>query len=73
VDGARACPPEDCGGTPGYAELIDTLADPDHAGHQHMLGWLGLAKDTDFDPAQFDPADANRRLNAVVLASARTV
>jgi hypothetical protein len=56
--GARACPPEDCGGTPGYTELIDTLADPDHPGHQDMLRWLGIEKGIDFDPARFDPADA---------------
>jgi hypothetical protein len=70
--GARACPPEDCGGTPGYAELIDTLADPDHPEHHAMLEWLGIEKGTDFDPAHFDPTDANRRLDAVVLATART-
>lgn len=70
--GARACPPEDCGGTPGYAELIDTLADPNHPDHHDMLSWLGIEKGTDFDPAHFDPADANRRLDAVVLAAAHT-
>lgn len=72
VAGARACPPEDCGGTLGYVELIDALADPNHPSHHDMLRWLGIDKGTDFDPAQFDPADANRRLDAVVLAAART-
>ncbi len=37
--GARACPPEDCGGVHGYADLIDTLADPTHPEHQHLLTW----------------------------------
>jgi hypothetical protein len=72
LDGARACPPEDCGGTGGYEELIDTLADPNHPDHQDMLRWLGIEKGADFDPARFDPTDANRRLDAVVLAATRT-
>jgi hypothetical protein len=30
-DGARACPPEDIGGVPGYYELVDALREPDSA------------------------------------------
>ncbi|GAA2605651.1 plasmid pRiA4b ORF-3 family protein [Paractinoplanes durhamensis] len=70
--GASACPPEDCGGVHGYADLIDTLADPTHPEHQHLLEWLGIEKGSDFDPAHFDTADANRRLDTVILASTRT-
>jgi hypothetical protein len=33
--------------------------------------WLGIEQGTDFDPAHFEPADANRRLDAVVLAATR--
>lgn len=70
--GARACPPEDCGGTPGYEQLIDTLADPNHPEHHDLLQWLGIEKGADFDPARFDPADANRRLDAAVHAATHT-
>jgi hypothetical protein len=28
LDGQGACPPEDCGGPPGYADLLAALADP---------------------------------------------
>jgi hypothetical protein len=41
VDGHGACPPEDCGGPGGYAELLDVLADPAHPEHEHMLSWVG--------------------------------
>jgi hypothetical protein len=72
LDGARACPPEDCGGVHGYADLLDTLADPTHPEHQHLLEWLGIEKGSDLDPAHFDTTDANRRLDAVILAATRT-
>jgi Plasmid pRiA4b ORF-3-like protein len=46
-----ACPPEDCGGPWGYAELKETLANPSHEQHQDMLDWLGLDNASEFDPA----------------------
>ncbi|MGH2864230.1 MAG: plasmid pRiA4b ORF-3 family protein [Solirubrobacteraceae bacterium] len=46
-----ACPPEDCGGPWGYANLKDILADPSHDEHQEMLDWLGLDNASEFDPA----------------------
>jgi len=41
VDGHGACPPEDCGGPGGYAELLDVLPDPAHPEHEHMRTWVG--------------------------------
>lgn len=61
LDGANACPPEDCGGPPGYEELLRVLADPSHEDHDHMRGWIGGA----FDPTEFDLALANARLQAL--------
>ena len=52
VAGARRCPPEDCGGPYGYAELLTTIRDPSHEEHESMLEWLGGP----FDPVAFDPA-----------------
>lgn len=46
-----SCPPEDCGGPWGYANLRAILADPDHDEHQEMLEWLGLDNASEFDPA----------------------
>jgi hypothetical protein len=45
-----ACPPEDCGGVWGYANLKEALADPSHEEHQEMLEWLGLDNANEFDP-----------------------
>lgn len=45
-----ACPPEDCGGRWGYADLKQVLADPNDEQHQDMLDWLGLDNATEFDP-----------------------
>jgi hypothetical protein len=45
-----ACPPEDCGGTWGYANLKEALADPSHDEHKDMLEWLGLDTAGEFDP-----------------------
>ncbi|MDK3258907.1 plasmid pRiA4b ORF-3 family protein [Blastococcus capsensis] len=41
VDGQGACPPEDCGGPGGYAELLVALANPRHLEHQAMREWVG--------------------------------
>jgi hypothetical protein len=58
TDGARACPPEDCGGIPGYENLIEAVADPQHPDHQELLEWLGVP----FDPGLFDLRAANARV-----------
>jgi hypothetical protein len=49
VAGERACPPEDCGGPPGYEHLIDVIGDPSHEEHESMLTWVGGR----FDPERF--------------------
>lgn len=41
------CPPEDVGGPPGYAALLDALADPAHEDHEHLRSWAGGAFDPD--------------------------
>jgi hypothetical protein len=56
--GERACPREDCGGTHGYQQMLDILADPKHEEHAEMRHWAGRR----YDPEKFDPAMANRAL-----------
>jgi hypothetical protein len=38
---ARRRPPEDCGGVHGYAEFLQTIADPRHPEYHSILGWAG--------------------------------
>ena len=52
IDGARACPPEDCGGSYGYESLLEIIANPKHKEYKGMLSWLGGK----FDPEKFNPA-----------------
>jgi hypothetical protein len=55
--GARQTPPEDVGGTPGYQEYLEVLADPQHDEHEEMLQWRGP-----FDPEAFSSDDISERL-----------
>ena len=72
VAGERACPPEDCGGTYGYEQLIKTLANPKDPGHRDMRRWLGLHDGARFTPAHFDVAEANTRLDGRLRVRRRT-
>jgi hypothetical protein len=49
--GERACPPEDCGGVPGYENLLEVMRDPEHEEYESMLQWVGGR----FTPERFDP------------------
>jgi hypothetical protein len=39
--GERAAPPEDCGGVPGYDNLVEAMANPSHPERRSLLEWLG--------------------------------
>jgi hypothetical protein len=56
--GANACPPDDVGGPPGYAEFLKAIANPKHKEHRDYLRWCGGA----FDPKGFDLQSVNRSL-----------
>jgi hypothetical protein len=58
VAGARACPPEDCGGVSGYYYLLEALADPEHEDHDMLREWAGRR----YDPEAFDVARVDRAL-----------
>ncbi|WP_321933044.1 IS1096 element passenger TnpR family protein [Burkholderia cenocepacia] len=61
VAGAGACPPEDCGGPAGYAQLERTLAGRMTDEKRALLEWLGEP----FDPNAFRLTEANARLAAL--------
>lgn len=56
TDGARAAPPEDCGGIPGYQGLIEALQDPQHPEHAFLGRWIkgGKKLRERYDPEAFD-------------------
>jgi Plasmid pRiA4b ORF-3-like protein len=56
--GARACPPEDCGGYGGYGDLLRALADPEHDDHEDSVLWAG-----DFQPERFEVGRTGRDLH----------
>lgn len=63
IEATGACPPENVGGPPGYAQYLEAMADPDRERHDERVQWRG----PDFDPD--DPHTA--RINAALVALAR--
>ncbi|MGC2184259.1 MAG: plasmid pRiA4b ORF-3 family protein, partial [Terriglobales bacterium] len=59
VAGERNCPPEDCGGPPGFAELLTALQDSSHPEHDSLSEWVG----ENFVPEYFAADEINRKLS----------
>ncbi len=57
--GERACPPEDCGSFPGYADVLRVLAKrkTDSEEDRQLLNWLGS-----YDSERFDLEAVNRQI-----------
>jgi hypothetical protein len=60
--GARTCPPEDVGGTPGYTDFLEALRDPTHEEHAACVEWRGS-----FDPEAFDLTRADAAVKSFKL------
>src|SRR5713101_7839663 len=56
--GARACPPEDVGGLPGYENFLEAIGDPGHPEHNEFSEWVGGT----FDSEALDGDEVNQRL-----------
>ena len=62
IAGERACPPEDCGGVWGYAELLDALDDPASSELEERVEWLEEVHGP-YDPEHFELDAINVRLD----------
>ncbi len=58
IAGENACPPEDCGGIPGFEDLKSTLAGKESQEKDELLTWLGGF----YNPTTFDPNFVNKYL-----------
>lgn len=58
VDGENACPPEDCGGISGFADMLKAFFDEHHPDHDEVVDSIG----EEYDPEVFDIDAANERL-----------
>lgn len=56
VAGENACPPEDCGGPPGYADFLEAIGNSKSNRRTELLDWVGGV----FDPKGFDLNRINR-------------
>jgi len=61
-DGRRACPPEDCGGTGGYQNLLEALRDRRHPEHRELRMWAG----PHYDPELFSVQAVNSAMAMLV-------
>ncbi len=61
LEGARSCPPEDCGGPHGYEDFLEAIKNPKHPEHESMLEWIG----GEFDPEEFDLDGINHDLKHI--------
>ena len=60
LDGERACPPEDCGGVPGYYNILEAKRTPRSAESREILDWLGP-----YQPASFKLTKHQKQVDAL--------
>jgi len=58
IKGKMNCPPDDCGGIWGYANMLEVIKQPNHEEYEDLMDWLG----GEFDPEFFDVEDVNELL-----------
>jgi len=55
LGGERRCPPEDCGGPPGYFDFIENIARKNSKKAKEALDWYGGP----YDPDDIDEEQIN--------------
>ncbi|WP_184542340.1 plasmid pRiA4b ORF-3 family protein [Mucilaginibacter sp. FT3.2] len=65
TDGEGACPPEDCGGVPGYYNMVDVVNNSENEEHEDTREWMGIADGEKWDVSAFDLEAANARCTAL--------
>lgn len=63
--GAYTCPPEDCGGVPGFLDLVDVLNDPQDPEHAGLREWVDGMTEPGWMPGVLDEAAFRQRADAV--------
>ncbi len=63
LGGKGKCPPEDCGGPWGYANLTEILEDPKNPEYKDMKDWLGLSRKEKWDKNEFDLKATQKKLD----------
>lgn len=61
LDGAMACPPEDCGGVGGYEDILAAFKHPQKV-TPNLKAWL-----EDFEPEKFDLKALNKQIRSLLL------
>lgn len=61
LTGSRNCPPEDCGGIPGFYNLLEIIGNKWHPEYEEMMDWLGGS----YDPSEFDLEETNLFLTEI--------
>ena len=59
--GELKCPPEDCGGIPGYNYILNILADKKHEEYKDIKAWIGAK----FNATDFDVVKTNKKLKTI--------
>ena len=70
VDGARRCPPEDVGGTPGFENFLEAIDDPRHPDHAELIEWYDECYGGTYRPDTIDELFTKRRVAAIAIRRA---